>query len=81
MMTVETCISNYKKNTTRRITNLWICPEVVKNGKVGCNYTFEGSLSGKIDAALLNCNVMKHWIENDTLCIIYQPEGDPIIFS
>lgn len=78
-MTVGECIEKYRHNS--KVKRIWICPTIVRNPKVGKNYTCTVSIESKPKAAVLNCKVTKYWIEDGAICIIYLPEGEPIIFT
>lgn len=80
-MTVKDCIENSKEIASKRLTTLWICPEIVSITKIGKSYSCECGLGTKLDEALLRCKVIKHWIENNVLCIVYKPESEPFEFT
>lgn len=68
-MTIGECIEKYKHND--KIKQVWICPDIVRDSKIGKNYVFNGSISSKLDTALLNSPVAKYWKEDSCLCIVY----------
>lgn len=80
-MTVQECIDKYKNNTTRKLTSIWICPEIVTNGRVGKNYTCECGIGARLDEGLTQCEVTKYWVETNVLCMIYKPQGEPFVFA
>ena len=73
MLTVRECIDLYRSKTTKKITRLWLCPDIVKEPKIGQEYTAETSINtNQLTESLLNTAVKRHWVENqDTLCIIF----------
>lgn len=81
MMTVDECISQAKSSSSAKISRLWICPEIVNNGKVGKNYVYRGAIEYKVSSQLGAREVKKHWIEEGCLCIVYKANNDPLIFS
>lgn len=81
MMTVEECISQVKAASNKKISRLWVCPEIVNNAKVGKNYVYRGAIEYKVSSQLGARQVKKHWIEDGCLCIVYKTNDDPLIFS
>lgn len=72
-MTVQECIQQYKQRTGSRLTKMWLCPSIVRNPKIGRDYTIEVSIDSKIGEKLLNAEVTKHWIEpKECLCMCYK---------
>lgn len=77
-MTVGECVNTCRDSKTRRI---WICPEIVKDSKIGKNYVYSGSIDSKLSPELLESPVIKHWIEESCLCIIYKVTKELFIFA
>lgn len=78
-MTVRECISQYKHD--RKVKNLWVCPNIVREPKIGEIYSFSGSIDSRLSNELLDCEVKKDWIEEGAACIVYLPKDNPIIFT
>lgn len=81
MMTVEECIKKNKIMNGKKISRFWLCPHVVFSPKIGANYTCTGSIDSKPQKGSGELEVEKFWREDQTLCMIYKPEGEPITFS
>lgn len=77
-MTVSECIEFHK---TDKVSKLWICPEIVNQGSLGNNYVYTGSIDRRPPEDLTVKQVKKRWTEDNTLCIIYYTDGNPIIFT
>lgn len=73
MLTVKECIELYKSKSNRKVNRLWLCPDIVKEPKIGHEYVAEtGINTNQLTESLLNTEVKRHWVENqDTLCIIF----------
>lgn len=80
-MTVNECVARQKNSSNKKVSRVWICPEVVRNPRVGREYTYTGSIDYRLPEQLSELTVIKQWIEDGTLCMIYKIEGEPINFS
>lgn len=80
-MTVEECISRAKDSSSVKIDSIWICPDVVSNGKVGKNYVYTGSIESRVPTDLKTRKTKKYWTEDGCLCVVYVAEGQPIVVS
>lgn len=81
MMTVEECISQVRASSGRKISRLWVCPDIVNSPRVGKNYSYRGAIEYKVSSQLGAREVKKHWIEEGCLCIVYKANNDPLIIS
>lgn len=79
-MTISECISEVT-SSHRTLTRVWICPDIVNNSKIGNNYVYASSIDTRLSKELSEREVKKYYIEENTLCIIYRAEGNPLIFS
>lgn len=69
---VKECISQYIEKYGSRLKRLWLCPQIVKNPKVGRDYVLEVAINAKLSEILLEAEVTKCWTESDCLCIAYK---------
>ena len=78
-MTVHECIQENKNRN--KVSNLWICPTVVKEPSIGRVYCYANTIDSRGYEKAASLTVHKSWIEDKTLCIIYEPDGEPIAFA
>ena len=79
-MTVGERIKDIKKSNSK-VSRIWICPEIVKHPRVGAIYSYAGGMDYTPGKGVTELQEKKYWIEDNTLCIIYIPEGEPIVFA
>lgn len=70
--TVKEYISQYIHRYGNKLKRLWLCPQIVKNPKVGGDYVLEVTINARLSEILLEAEVTKCWTESDCLCIAYK---------
>ena len=79
-MTIAERIIKQKHSGNKKVSRIWICPNIVKEPKVGKTYTYSGSIETKPPKHVDEYECSQHWIEENTLCMIYRCDN-PIIFT
>ena len=76
-MKVADQISN-SINKNSRLKRLWLCPQIVRNPRVGREYVLEIAITSKLGTKLSDAEVTKCWTEGDCLCITYAMDDESI---
>ena len=74
-MTVSEVMKYYKDKylgMSRRPGKFHICPSVAINPRIGTDYTNEVGYSSSAPKLLADVEVTKHYVEGDTICIVYK---------
>lgn len=78
-MKVLDCIETYKtkfRTSTKKPTKVWLCPNNTIHARIGVEYTTTFDIRSTVSSVVADLDVIKHWVEGDSVCIIFRNSAD-----